>query len=189
MCFFFLSTSLKQRRKNDFIKLRNLTFFLRKLKSASFFSVALIFFSFFGVFFNLENRIVFPLFLTQLPRARPTRTVTASVSVRRRKLPPARRRPPPTWTWTSRCWARKARPAWWRWVPIAGRGFSRSRFWQVCPAQVYEDWDRFKLNDTLQVYGILSVSPALSALADEKWVTFTCFLRPVWFCDGVWEPQ
>ncbi|XP_027863176.1 mini-chromosome maintenance complex-binding protein [Xiphophorus couchianus] len=37
-----------------------------------------------------------------------------------------------------------------------------------CLVKVYEDWDRFKLNDTLQVYGILSVSPALSALADEK---------------------
>uniref|UniRef100_A0AAQ5XNC6 Mini-chromosome maintenance complex-binding protein n=1 Tax=Amphiprion ocellaris TaxID=80972 RepID=A0AAQ5XNC6_AMPOC len=37
-----------------------------------------------------------------------------------------------------------------------------------CLVKVYEDWDRFKLNDTLEVYGILSVSPALSALADEK---------------------
>lgn len=38
----------------------------------------------------------------------------------------------------------------------------------VCCRQVYEDWDSFKVNDTLEVYGILSVSPALSALADEK---------------------
>lgn len=37
-----------------------------------------------------------------------------------------------------------------------------------CLVKVYEDWDGFKLNDTLEVYGILSVSPALSALADEK---------------------
>ncbi|XP_070772014.1 mini-chromosome maintenance complex-binding protein isoform X2 [Enoplosus armatus] len=37
-----------------------------------------------------------------------------------------------------------------------------------CLVKVYEDWDRFKLNDTLEIYGILSVSPALSALADEK---------------------
>uniref|UniRef100_A0A3Q3MBD0 Mini-chromosome maintenance complex-binding protein n=1 Tax=Mastacembelus armatus TaxID=205130 RepID=A0A3Q3MBD0_9TELE len=37
-----------------------------------------------------------------------------------------------------------------------------------CLIKVYEDWDSFKLNDTLEVYGILSVSPALSALADEK---------------------
>lgn len=34
--------------------------------------------------------------------------------------------------------------------------------------QVYEEWDGFKLNDTLEIFGILSVSPALSALADEK---------------------
>ncbi|KAM6916062.1 mini-chromosome maintenance complex-binding protein [Xenentodon cancila] len=37
-----------------------------------------------------------------------------------------------------------------------------------CLVKVYEDWDSFKLNDTLEVYGILSVSPALSALGDEK---------------------
>uniref|UniRef100_A0A3Q4HJB6 Mini-chromosome maintenance complex-binding protein n=1 Tax=Neolamprologus brichardi TaxID=32507 RepID=A0A3Q4HJB6_NEOBR len=37
-----------------------------------------------------------------------------------------------------------------------------------CLVKVYEDWDSFKLNDMLEVYGILSVSPALSALADEK---------------------
>uniref|UniRef100_A0A8D3D4N9 Mini-chromosome maintenance complex-binding protein n=1 Tax=Scophthalmus maximus TaxID=52904 RepID=A0A8D3D4N9_SCOMX len=38
----------------------------------------------------------------------------------------------------------------------------------ACCWQVYKDWDAFKLNDTLEVFGILSVSPALSALADEK---------------------
>ncbi|XP_072293289.1 mini-chromosome maintenance complex-binding protein [Eucyclogobius newberryi] len=37
-----------------------------------------------------------------------------------------------------------------------------------CLVKVYEDWDKFKVNDVLEVYGILSVSPALSALADEK---------------------
>ncbi|KAK7901699.1 hypothetical protein WMY93_018468 [Mugilogobius chulae] len=37
-----------------------------------------------------------------------------------------------------------------------------------CLVKVYEDWDKFKVNDILEVYGILSVSPALSALADEK---------------------
>ncbi|KAM9847821.1 mini-chromosome maintenance complex-binding protein [Aulostomus maculatus] len=37
-----------------------------------------------------------------------------------------------------------------------------------CLVKVYEDGESFKLNDTLEVYGILSVSPALSALADEK---------------------
>lgn len=34
--------------------------------------------------------------------------------------------------------------------------------------QVYDDWESFKVNDTLEAYGILSVSPALSALANEK---------------------
>ncbi|XP_056147762.1 mini-chromosome maintenance complex-binding protein [Lampris incognitus] len=37
-----------------------------------------------------------------------------------------------------------------------------------CLVKVYEEWDQFKLNDTLEVYGILSVSPALSALTEEK---------------------
>ncbi|XP_061545683.1 mini-chromosome maintenance complex-binding protein isoform X1 [Phycodurus eques] len=37
-----------------------------------------------------------------------------------------------------------------------------------CLMKVYEDWERFKLNDTLEVYGILSVSPALTALAEDK---------------------
>ncbi|TKS85290.1 Mini-chromosome maintenance complex-binding protein [Collichthys lucidus] len=37
-----------------------------------------------------------------------------------------------------------------------------------CLVKVYEDWESFKLNDFLEVYGILSVDPALSALADEK---------------------
>ncbi|XP_076025419.1 mini-chromosome maintenance complex-binding protein [Genypterus blacodes] len=37
-----------------------------------------------------------------------------------------------------------------------------------CLVKVYEQWDSFKLNDTLEIFGILSVSPALSALADEK---------------------
>lgn len=38
----------------------------------------------------------------------------------------------------------------------------------ACCLQVYEDWERFKVNDALEFYGVLSVSPALSALADEK---------------------
>nr|XP_057916668.1 mini-chromosome maintenance complex-binding protein [Doryrhamphus excisus] len=37
-----------------------------------------------------------------------------------------------------------------------------------CLVKVYEDWDRFKLNETIEVYGILSVSPALSALAEDR---------------------
>ncbi|XP_055358191.1 mini-chromosome maintenance complex-binding protein [Betta splendens] len=46
-----------------------------------------------------------------------------------------------------------------------------------CLVKVYEDWDSFKLNDMLEVYGILSVSPALSALADEKDAS-SCVLDP-----------
>lgn len=38
----------------------------------------------------------------------------------------------------------------------------------MCGWQVYEDWERFKVNDTLEVCGVLSVSPVLSALAHEK---------------------
>ncbi|CAJ1066586.1 mini-chromosome maintenance complex-binding protein [Xyrichtys novacula] len=37
-----------------------------------------------------------------------------------------------------------------------------------CLLKVYEDWDSYKLNDTLEVYGILSVDPALSALAEKN---------------------
>ncbi|XP_023819512.1 mini-chromosome maintenance complex-binding protein [Oryzias latipes] len=38
----------------------------------------------------------------------------------------------------------------------------------ACLVKVYEDWESFKLNDALEVFGILSVSPALSALAEER---------------------
>ncbi|XP_061140415.1 mini-chromosome maintenance complex-binding protein [Syngnathus typhle] len=37
-----------------------------------------------------------------------------------------------------------------------------------CLIKIYEDWEGFKVNDTLEVYGILSVSPALSTLAEDK---------------------
>ncbi|KAM9364087.1 mini-chromosome maintenance complex-binding protein isoform 2-T2 [Pholidichthys leucotaenia] len=46
-----------------------------------------------------------------------------------------------------------------------------------CLVKVYEDWESFKLNDTLEVYGILSVSPALSVLSDEKDAS-SCLLDP-----------
>ncbi|KAL0964232.1 hypothetical protein UPYG_G00321140 [Umbra pygmaea] len=38
----------------------------------------------------------------------------------------------------------------------------------ACLVKVYEDLDSFKLNDTLEVYGILSVNPLLSVLGEEK---------------------
>uniref|UniRef100_A0A6Q2YBZ9 Mini-chromosome maintenance complex-binding protein n=1 Tax=Esox lucius TaxID=8010 RepID=A0A6Q2YBZ9_ESOLU len=38
----------------------------------------------------------------------------------------------------------------------------------ACLVKVYEDLDSFKLNDMLEVYGILSVNPLLSVLCEEK---------------------
>ncbi|XP_066535529.1 mini-chromosome maintenance complex-binding protein [Hoplias malabaricus] len=38
----------------------------------------------------------------------------------------------------------------------------------ACLVKVYEEWDGFKLNDMLEVFGILSVDPALSLVADDK---------------------
>lgn len=34
--------------------------------------------------------------------------------------------------------------------------------------QVYESWDTFKVNDVLEVYGILSVDPVLSIVNNEE---------------------
>lgn len=33
---------------------------------------------------------------------------------------------------------------------------------------MYEDWESFKLNDTIEVFGILSVDPALGGVSEEK---------------------
>uniref|UniRef100_A0A673JUZ1 Mini-chromosome maintenance complex-binding protein n=1 Tax=Sinocyclocheilus rhinocerous TaxID=307959 RepID=A0A673JUZ1_9TELE len=38
----------------------------------------------------------------------------------------------------------------------------------ACLVKVYEDWDSFKLNDMLEVFGILSADPALRVIADER---------------------
>ncbi|KAL7889883.1 hypothetical protein AOLI_G00021410 [Acnodon oligacanthus] len=38
----------------------------------------------------------------------------------------------------------------------------------ACLVKVYEGWDGFKLNDMVEVFGILSVDPALSLMADDK---------------------
>ncbi|XP_007252308.2 mini-chromosome maintenance complex-binding protein isoform X1 [Astyanax mexicanus] len=38
----------------------------------------------------------------------------------------------------------------------------------ACLVKVYEEWDGFKLNDMLEVFGILSVDPALSLIAEDK---------------------
>ncbi|XP_056408418.1 LOW QUALITY PROTEIN: mini-chromosome maintenance complex-binding protein [Hyla sarda] len=38
----------------------------------------------------------------------------------------------------------------------------------ACLVKVYENWDTFKVNDVLEVYGILSVEPALSVLNEDR---------------------
>lgn len=44
---------------------------------------------------------------------------------------------------------------------LAARPLTAARRWQV-----YEERDGFTLNEAVEVFGILSVSPALGALAD-----------------------
>ncbi|XP_026992099.2 mini-chromosome maintenance complex-binding protein isoform X1 [Tachysurus fulvidraco] len=38
----------------------------------------------------------------------------------------------------------------------------------ACLVKVYNEWDSFKLNDMLEIFGILSVDPALSLVAEDK---------------------
>ncbi|GAB1292773.1 Mini-chromosome maintenance complex-binding protein [Apodemus speciosus] len=38
----------------------------------------------------------------------------------------------------------------------------------ACLVKVYEDWDGFKVNDVLELYGVLSVDPVLSILNSEE---------------------
>ncbi|KAM9324606.1 mini-chromosome maintenance complex-binding protein [Gastrophryne carolinensis] len=38
----------------------------------------------------------------------------------------------------------------------------------ACLVKVYDNWDSFKVNDVLEVFGVLSVEPALSALAEDS---------------------
>ncbi|KAG9341039.1 hypothetical protein JZ751_019793 [Albula glossodonta] len=38
----------------------------------------------------------------------------------------------------------------------------------ACLVKVYEGWDTFKVSDMLEVYGILSVDPQISMMAEEK---------------------
>ncbi|XP_053548632.1 mini-chromosome maintenance complex-binding protein [Bombina bombina] len=38
----------------------------------------------------------------------------------------------------------------------------------ACLVKVYENWDSFKVNDVLEVYGILSVDPILSCVNEER---------------------
>ncbi|XP_069755970.1 mini-chromosome maintenance complex-binding protein isoform X2 [Narcine bancroftii] len=38
----------------------------------------------------------------------------------------------------------------------------------ACLVKVYEDWDSFKVNDMLEVYGVLSVDPALGVMNEDS---------------------
>ncbi|XP_039599622.1 mini-chromosome maintenance complex-binding protein isoform X1 [Polypterus senegalus] len=38
----------------------------------------------------------------------------------------------------------------------------------ACLVKVYENWENFKVNDIVEVYGVLSVDPALSVLSDHR---------------------
>uniref|UniRef100_A0A8C4SZA4 Mini-chromosome maintenance complex-binding protein n=1 Tax=Erpetoichthys calabaricus TaxID=27687 RepID=A0A8C4SZA4_ERPCA len=38
----------------------------------------------------------------------------------------------------------------------------------ACLVKVYENWENFKVNDIMDVYGVLSVDPALSVLGDHR---------------------
>ncbi|XP_018604850.1 mini-chromosome maintenance complex-binding protein isoform X2 [Scleropages formosus] len=38
----------------------------------------------------------------------------------------------------------------------------------ACLVKVYEEWELFKVNDILEVYGILSVDPVLSVISEDK---------------------
>ncbi|XP_034040534.1 mini-chromosome maintenance complex-binding protein [Thalassophryne amazonica] len=58
-----------------------------------------------------------------------------------------------------------------------------------CLIKVYEEGDSFKLNDALEVYGILSVSTAFSALADEKEASSSSLLEPAECMETVEEQR
>ncbi|OXB82592.1 UNVERIFIED_CONTAM: hypothetical protein H355_005847 [Colinus virginianus] len=51
----------------------------------------------------------------------------------------------------------------------------------ACLVKVYESWDTFKVNDVLEVYGILSVDPVLSIVSNEERDSST--LEPVEYMD------
>ncbi|XP_050021910.1 mini-chromosome maintenance complex-binding protein [Alexandromys fortis] len=50
----------------------------------------------------------------------------------------------------------------------------------ACLVKVYEDWDCFKVNDVLELYGVLSVDPVLSILNNEEsWYFSNCSILPL----------
>ncbi|XP_017319110.1 mini-chromosome maintenance complex-binding protein isoform X1 [Ictalurus punctatus] len=57
----------------------------------------------------------------------------------------------------------------------------------ACLVKVYNEWDHFKLNDMLEVFGILSVDPALSLVAEDK--EASSFLDPTESMETVEEQR
>ncbi|XP_058242003.1 mini-chromosome maintenance complex-binding protein isoform X1 [Hemibagrus wyckioides] len=56
-----------------------------------------------------------------------------------------------------------------------------------CLVKVYSEWDSFKLNDMLEIFGILSVDPALSLVAEDK--EASSFLDPTESMETVEEQR
>ncbi|CAM5168413.1 unnamed protein product [Natator depressus] len=59
----------------------------------------------------------------------------------------------------------------------------------ACLVKVYERWDSFKVNDTLEVYGILSVDPVLSIVNNEERENSSSPLDPMECMDTVEEQR
>ncbi|GAA6111138.1 mini-chromosome maintenance complex-binding protein isoform X2 [Tachysurus ichikawai] len=57
----------------------------------------------------------------------------------------------------------------------------------ACLVKVYNEWDSFKLNDMLEIFGILSVDPALSLVAEDK--EASSFLDPTESMESVEEQR
>lgn len=58
----------------------------------------------------------------------------------------------------------------------------------ACLVKVYENWDCFKVNDILEVYGILSVDPALSVMNEERDGSFS-LVDPMTYVDTTEEQR
>ncbi|TSK22691.1 Mini-chromosome maintenance complex-binding protein [Bagarius yarrelli] len=57
----------------------------------------------------------------------------------------------------------------------------------ACLVKVYNEWDSFKLNDMLEIFGILSVDPVLSLVAEDK--ETSSFLDPAESMETVEEQK
>ncbi|XP_040293082.1 mini-chromosome maintenance complex-binding protein [Bufo bufo] len=58
----------------------------------------------------------------------------------------------------------------------------------ACLVKVYENWESFKVNDVLEVYGVLSVEPALSVLNEDR-DSVTSLLDPAECMDTLEEQR